>query len=600
MCGICGIAWQDKKLVERMKQRICHRGPDADGTYADKEVSLGHLRLAIIGLSEKGKQPMQYHDMFITFNGEIYNYQELQHELEQKGYSFTTGTDTEILLAGYEAWGEKMLHKLNGMFAFCIYDKKKKELFLARDRFGIKPLYYTETEKGLAFSSELTGLHDIIAKNIDKEALREFFTFRFTLGERTLMQDVKKLLPGTYLVYDLKQRSGTKGQWYQFKPARIPKEKLQDDQWCKEELRRRLKKAVERRMVADVPVSTFLSGGIDSSTITFFAREQNNNLNTFSMGFETTNELPYARMVSQTINTNHHEILLDKKDILKHIDKMMEHMDEPIGDPGFLPMLVLSQEVAKKNKVVLSGDGGDEVLTGYDRYKLFHYGWGLRHFALLKTENDIVKRLHSMRHKDAYEAFIEIIRLFEKDELEAFDIKEADARNYWNDKLKRNGKSLTRTEIAQVFDIGTLLPGDFFMKADKMSSAFGLEQRVPFLDHELVEFCFALPMKKKLHWWNEKKILKEIMMRELPEISKRRKHGFNVPIDYWFKNVLGKKLKLLLDKSTHNLYRKEHAYTLLERIKEKGNNYKENFVLAQKLWSLLIFELWYEKNIGKK
>lgn len=554
----------------------------------------------------------------ITFNGEIYNYEEIRDELVEKGHSFATHSDTEVILAAYQEWGAACLSKFKGMWAFCIYDKRRQQLFLSRDRFGIKPLYYVHEMAGsrknikggkrrrdgkkvthsFSFASEINALRGFtVEPRIDREGLSQFFTFRFTLGETTLLEGVKKLLPGHYLLYDLKKGAVAEyKRYYTLKPARLDDEAKRNSAAYRDGLRQRLETAVERRMVADVPVACFLSGGIDSSILTLLAKRHNARLNTFSMGFETTNELPYARLVAEHVGTSHHELHLDERTILDHLDGMIAHMDEPIGDPGFLPMYVLSEEVTKHNKVVLSGDGGDEILTGYDRYKLFHYGWALRHLPVPSFGSDILKRLKAMRGKDEYRAFLEIIRLFEKGELERFGVREADGHAFWND-ASRIGR--TRVERAQAFDILTLLPGDFFMKADKMSSAFGLEQRVPYLDHELVEYAFALPLNEKLRRWNEKRILKAAYEDELPAaITRRRKHGFNVPIDHWFKGILGDELRTLLAESDHSLYRKAYAYELLDRIRRKGTDYTENFVLAQKLWSILVFERWYE-NVFK-
>lgn len=587
MCGICGLGWKDERLIKRMTKKLNHRGPDGHGTWTAPGASLGHTRLAIIDLSKRGAQPMRRGNLTITFNGEIYNYKAIKEELEAAGKKFTSGSDTEVLLAAYERWDEGMLDRLNGMFAFCIYDRKKRELFLARDRFGIKPLYYTQTSKGIAFASEISSLREVMGKSaIEENGLRQFFTFRFTLGETTMLKDVKKLLPGHWMRVKPASKKTEIKRWYQLK-----EQPLQDRpfSWWKRELRCHVEKAVERRMVADVPVSAFLSGGIDSSVITLLAKRHNEALNTFSMGFDTTNELRYAQTVAKSVWTNHRELTLDKETILQHLDGMVAHMDEPIGDPGFLPVYVLSKEVAKHNKVVLSGDGGDEILTGYDRYKLLKHGWHLRGMAFTDFGSDIGARLKAMRGKDEYGAFLEIIRLFDTEELERLGVKEWDARPWWKEAIGR-----TKVERAQSFDILTLLPGDFFMKADKMSSAWGLEQRVPFMDHELVEFAFSMPLKHKLQVWNEKKALKKAFKNDLPRaIIKRHKHGFNVPIDHWFKTTLGKRLRELLKKSDHGLYDKKYALELLKRMKSKGTNYKENFMIAQKLWSILVFELWY-------
>ena len=587
MCGINGFNWSDKKLITQINNTVKHRGPDDGGTFVDSAVSLGHSRLSIIDLSKKGKQPMKRPKYVITFNGEIYNYKEIRKELRE--YKFKSNSDTEVIIYAYDKWKEKCLEKFNGLFAFCIYDTKKKELFLARDRFGIKPLYYINKSKKFAFCSEIKGLLNLLEKKeIDKEGLAQFFNFRFTLGETTLVKDVKKLLPGHYLLFDLKNKKIKKyEQYYELQKQQI---KNKSFAYYKKKTRELLDKSVKRRMVSDVPVACLLSGGIDSSIITALAKKYNSDLNTFSIGFDTTNELPSARLASNAIKTNHREYKIDKNNVLRYLKDMVYHMDEPIGDPGFLPIFVLSKEVKKHNKVVLSGDGGDEVFCGYDRYKMYHYGRYLKNAVFHDFGNDILKRFKKMKGKDSFNAFFEIIRLFDNTELKKLGISKVNGKKFWQNKYP------AQVLNAQEFDINTLLPNDFFMKADKMSSAFGLEQRVPFLDHELVEFAFSIPLKYKLMLWNEKYILKEAFRGKLPrKIINRRKHGFDVPIDYWFKNVLAEKLKKLLKTNNHKLYKQEHVLRLLIKIKKTGKKYKLNFILAQKLWSILVFEMWYER-----
>lgn len=522
----------------------------------------------------------------ITYNGEIYNFRELREQLRE--YAFESESDTEVLIYAYDKWGPKCLEKLNGMFAFGIYDKRKEELFLARDRFGIKPLYYINPSNRFAFASEIRALRTLLRNpKIDPKGVQQFFNFRFTVGETTLIKGVKKLLPAQYLIYDLKKKQlSAKKQYYALRSGEF--DGTFDD--AQKRIRQLVQKSVERRMVSDVPVACLLSGGIDSSIITTLAKKHSNRLNTFSIGFDTTNELPFARQVAQSLETNHHEFMLKKDEVLGQVQGMIAHMDEPIGDPGFLPVFVLSEKVKQKNSVVLSGDGGDEVFCGYDRYKMFQYGLTLRRFLPFDLNNDVLKRIKSMRGKKPAHAFFEAIRLFDEDELGKLGIDPIDPEEYWEEFAQ------DPTTNAQLFDLHTLLPNDFFMKADKMSSAFGLEQRVPFMDHELVEFAFSLPREWKLKGWNEKYILKKAFEHMLPkEITARRKHGFDVPIDYWFKGVLGEQLKVLIEKSEHAYYDKEYAFELIDRMQKQGKGYKHNFILAQKLWSLLVFELWVQQ-----
>ncbi len=585
MCGIIGFDWKDEELLKESRDLISHRGPDDCGDYFSDGVSLGHRRLSIIDLSKRAKQPMKLLGRYVVvYNGEIYNYKEIKKELKE--YDFKTRSDTEVLVYAYDKWGKYFLNKLNGMFAFCIYDKKKGEFFLARDRFGIKPLYYIDDGK-FVFSSEMKSLLSFLDKReVSKEGLKQFFNFRFTLGKTTLIAGINKFLPAHYMVYDVGDKKVREYERY----YKLKKQTIGDKSFIfyKKRLKKLMKESVERRMVADVPVACLLSGGIDSSIITGLAKKFNDSLNTFSIGFDTTNELPYANKVANYFKTNHHEFKINKDNVEKYLDDMVYHMDEPIGDPGFLPIFVLSKKVSEYNKIVLSGDGGDEVFCGYDRYKMFHYGEFLKHFVFFDFNNDVLKRLMKMKGKNAYSSFFETIRLFDNEELNKLGVEKYDGSIFWRNDYNKEVLN------AQEFDIKTLLPNDFFLKADKMSSAFGLEQRVPYMDHELVEFAFSIPLKYKLRLWNEKHVLKKSFEKFIPkEIIKRRKHGFDVPIDYWFKDILGKKLKRLLDKNNHNLYKKDYIYKLLYKIKKTGDNYKLNFILAQKLWSILMFEIWY-------
>lgn len=581
MCGIVGMikngndlfnTLSDYKIISKLINKIKHRGKDGYGHFADDKILLGHVRLSVLDLSKRAKQPMKINGYVITYNGEIFNYKELKKELEED-YIFKTESDTEVILYAYKKWGVNCLNKFNGMFAFCIYDMEKNQLFLARDRFGIKPLYYIE--KNFIFCSELVPLIPFSEKVIDEEALKQYFNFRFTLNDRTIVKGIKKLEPGHYLIYDLGNKEITKERYYYFKPT-----------FNKKSLREQIEDSVKLRLISDVPVAILLSGGLDSSIITYHAASHNNDkINTFSVGFETTNELPYAKKVAEMFNTNHHEIIITEEDVINNLKDIIMHIDEPIGDPGIIPVYLLSKEVSKYNKVVLSGEGADEIFCGYDRYKLLRYGKYLRYIPFT-FGNDILKRIKNMRGKNEAERFFEVIRLFDKEELSKLGIENYDINKIWS---YQYGCEITN---AQYFDLMTLLPNDFFMKADKMSSAFSLEQRVPFMDYRLVEYAFTLPLNMKLKRWNEKFILKREYKDKLPFI--RKKHGFDVPIDYWKLKTI---LKEYLDKSSHNLYNKEYIYELLN--KKYTKNYKLNFYLAQKLFSILVFEMWYSEVFQK-
>jgi asparagine synthase (glutamine-hydrolysing) len=588
MCGINGITKKNKILIQKMNSLIVHRGPDDSGLFCEKNLTLGHVRLSIQDLSSAGKQPFIYKHYTIVFNGEIYNFNELKEELISLGCQFKSKTDTEVILAAYDIWGVHAFEKFNGMWAFCIYDSKKNVLILSRDRFGKKPLYYSLLDGVLSFSSEIKALKETLSEiKINNDSLNEFFTYRFTFGEKTMIKDIHNFKPGSYAIFDLQKKEFTfKKNFYEIKVYR----NRDSFNKAKNSIVSQLDSSVKLRMVSDVPVACFLSGGLDSSLITYFAKKYNKNLHTYSIGFDTTNELSYAKIVATALKTNHHEILVDKDSILKYIEDMVYHMDEPIGaDPGFLPIFVLSKEVSKDYKVVLSGDGADEIFIGYDRYKFLQYGRFLKHLAF-PSKNQIMDRLSSIKNKNDRDSFFEITQVFSKQEMKKLGLSYSIDKSSWSEK---NLPLLTK---AQLFDINHLLTKDFFMKADKMSSAFGLEQRTPFMDYKLVEYGLSLPISYKLNFWNEKHILKKIGKALLPkEIAKRRKHGFNVPIDYWFETTLGDKLVSLLKKNTHNLYNKKYVLCLLEDLKNNTTGFKSRNIIAQKLWSVLIFEMWYDR-----
>lgn len=615
MCGIIGISIANKTAITKATSCLKHRGPDAQQvcTFTKPALSLGHARLSILDLSNAANQPFTHGDLTIVFNGEIYNFNKIKQQIVQENpqAKFKTTSDTEVILHAYQLWGEQALENFNGMFAFAIFNKKTNELFLARDRFGIKPLYFTkpnnETKMPFAFSSEINALTKLLEdtttfiKQINKTALTEFFNYRYTVGENTMLENIHKFLPGHYMKVALPTAKTKRPQIIEYKAWYSLEKQLKKQtpvkltyKQAQIKLKEKIKNAVKLRMVSDVPVATFLSGGLDSSVISTLAKKHNPKLNTFSIGFETTNELEFAKLLAKHIKSKHHILKTNQQTLKTYIPKMITHMDEPIGDPGFLPILYLSEQVAKKNKVILSGDGADEILCGYERYKLLKYGKFLAPIAeFLPSTNNIIARLKNMHQKDDANAFFEIIRAFEETELKKLNIpslkiKFADLPNH------------STINKAMVFDIHTLMPNDFFMKSDKMSSAFGLEQRVPFMDHNVVEFAFSLPDTYKLKLLREKAILKDAFKHKIPpQITKRQKHGFNVPIDHWFANELGEELRTMLNKSTHKLYNTEYVLELLHDIKQedvtdkKSHSIANRFIIAQKLWTIYVFEIWY-------
>jgi asparagine synthase (glutamine-hydrolysing) len=597
MCGIFGFNAHDPELLARMSRSLAHRGPDDEGAYADPEVSLGHRRLSIIDVSERGHQPMASGDgsLRLVYNGEVYNFQELRAELLKEGFQFRSHTDSEVVLAAYQHFGRRSLDRLNGMFAFAIYDRPKKKLFLARDRLGVKPLYYFWDGRRLLFASELKALLEgSIPRRLNRGALAQFFTYRFNYGADTLFENVFKLPPGHFLTFDLAAgRIEELGPWWKV-PLRSDRRESVDD--LARELRELLEDSVSRRLVADVPLGFFLSGGLDSSIITGIAASRGARLETFSAGFDTTNELPYAAIAARHFGSDHHEIRIGDE-ALDLLDDMIYHMDEPVGDAAFLATLILSREARKRVKVVLAGEGADELFAGYERYKVAVYGNALSFLipgfvkpilarTWLPTENG--RRLaRLLAGKSREERYLEVIRLFSTDDLEEMAVAASNGAHLLEGDLLR---------AIQYFDLETVLPNDFFLKADKMSSAFGLEERVPFLDYRVVELAFQMPSRAKLRLGEEKRVLKRAFSDLVPpEILRRRKHGFNVPMDHWLKGPLGHRLRKLLEEDAHDLYRKKPILDMLDRFQGTGTSYRANFYVAQKLWSVLVFELWHRR-----
>lgn len=590
MCGICGFNWDNKNLIIKINKALRHRGPDDSGYYINDNISIGHSRLSIIDLSEKGKQPIhnENNSVWISFNGEIYNYKEIKVELEKKGHAFYTNTDTEVIIHAYEEYGYACLNLLNGQFAFCIYDQDKEELFLARDRFGIKPLYYFIKDGTFIFASELKAILQYkIKREINRKALNQLFTYRYTIAPYTILKHIFKLNPSHYLKFNLKTNQISIKRYFTLNINNKQPYSLKN---IPSKLFELINDSVKLRMIADVPVCSFLSGGLDSSIITGLATKYNSKINTFSVGFETSSELKYAKIVSDYFNTIHHQLIITNEDFLNNIDKMIYYMDEPIGDAAFFPTMLISELVSRQFKVVLAGEGADEIFGGYDKYKMFYYGKKLsKIIPKMNYRYDILKRISKYSELTDKEGYIETIRVFDSEESNKMNLKPVILKKYWNN----NGNTFQKM---QFFDINTVLPEDFFMKADKMSSAYGLEERVPYMDHRIVSFGLNLPTHLKLFGWNEKYLLKKSFSKFLPKtIIKREKRGYNAPMGDWFKNVLRYRFIDLINEKNHHLYKKDFAKSIFTKVINSNYNYKRNFLMLQKCWTIFVFEEWYKE-----
>ncbi len=628
MCGITGIfafnpiGRMHLIHLEEATMKLEKRGPDAHQTWFDDTVGLGHRRLSIIDTSDAANQPMKDSNgrYSIVFNGEIYNYKSLRKSLQDIGVTFQTESDTEVLLQAYMAWGEDCLDRLNGFFAFAIYDSIEKSFFLARDRYGIKPLYYFLDDHKLLFGSEMKALLAFnIPKEIDKTALHLYFQLTYIPAPKTIFSGVKKLQPGEYLL--IKEGKVEFKSYY--KIPHFDQPNLTDFDNAKGQLVDALRASVHRRLVADVPLGAFLSGGVDSSVIVALASEEVKDLKTYSIGFKDNDyfdETAYAKLVAEKYKTDHHTFSLSNDDLLGCVDQVLNYIDEPFADSSALPVYILSQLTRKHVTVALSGDGADEIFSGYNK----HTAWLLSHEK--SNANAFISSfapLWDILPKSRYTSFTDTIRKLNKF---ATLLKMKDSEKYWflasfisdhkiqnllkEDWLgdtselglfKRSILSPIKSgEINGVLqnDSRMVLEGDMLAKVDRMSMANGLEVRVPFLDPEVVKLAFQMPGEFKISGKYRKIILREAFRKFLPEeLYTRPKHGFEVPLISWFK----KELKSRLDEVVFNQEKIESQgifnWDEIKRIKQKLYSLDPGDVHIQ-IWSLLVFQIWY-KNYFK-
>jgi asparagine synthase (glutamine-hydrolysing) len=624
MCGICGMVNSDfektveQPLIKKMCDAIYHRGPDDDGIYVHKNVGIGMRRLSIIDLVT-GKQPISNEDgsVWIVFNGEIYNHKHIRNELEARGHIFSTNTDTETIVHAYEEYGRDCVQKLNGMFAFAIWDNRKKQLFLARDRIGIKPLYYYFDKKKFIFGSELKSILKVkdIPKRIDLTALDNFLTFEYIPAPLSIFEDIKKLPPGHTLI--LKNNSISIQQYWDLQVKANQFENKQAEQ----NLTELLQDAVKIRLMSDVPLGAFLSGGVDSSTlVALMSQVMDQPVKTFSIGFEdqTYNELNYARMIAKKFNTEHHEFII-KPNAVELADNLLQFLDEPFGDFSIFPTYLVSKMAREYVTVVLSGDGGDELFAGYDTYiadRMAGYytkfpGWFRNGFisrileavppspkkkGLINRAKRFVEgmRLPEDLHHTRWMIFLQQM---ERELLFTNDIKggmvEKDSykfiRNYFNNVIPQSDDKINQQMYV---DVKTYLVDNILVKVDRMSMATSLEARVPFLDHRFAEFAATVPGNKKLQGKKSKLILKQSMEELLPkEILYRGKEGFSIPIKNWIKEDLK---PMMMDILSADKIKREGFFNVdfVEKLKREHLNGVENH--SHRLWALMIFGKWHD------
>jgi len=628
MCGIVGIFDIKEKreinrdLLSRMNESQHHRGPDEGGLHIEAGLGFGHRRLSIIDLTS-GQQPMVSHDKnaVLTYNGEVYNFLELRKELEDLGFVFQTHCDTEVILYAWQAWGESCVDRLRGMFAFAIWDRDQQTLFLARDRLGVKPLYYAELPSGqFIFGSELKSLkeHPELPKTLDPTAVEDYFGFGYVPDPKTIYKNVYKLEPGYCLTIKRGSKTYQPRQYWDVKFTPRPP---QDEKATGEELIERLREAVKIRMVADVPLGAFLSGGVDSSAVVaMMAGLSNDHINTCSISFgdPAFNESQFAAQVAERYHTAHRVEQVDPDDF-SLIDQLAGLYDEPYADSSALPTYRVCELAKKQVTVVLSGDGGDENLAGYRRYRWHTYEEQMRSwlpdnirkpvFGLLGQvypKADWAPKIFRAKStfesiaRDSMEGYFHSVSV-QSDEFRSklfSNQLKGDLQGYQAVDVFRRHVDKAPTEsplsMVQYLDIKTYLPGDILTKVDRASMAHALEVRVPLLDHKLVEWMAGLQPDMKLRGREGKYIFKKSLENYLPDdILYRPKMGFSVPLNAWFKGPLKDKVQesLLGETMTHcGLF--NHSF--LEYIINQHQSGRRDY--SSPIWSLLMFEAFLRTN----
>ncbi len=627
MCGITGIyAFNEVGRffsinTHKSNEQLQHRGPDFAKLYSSYYAGLGHRRLSIIDLNPEAHQPMSDETgrYTIVFNGEIYNFKSLRKDLEAKGCTFRSMSDTEVLLQLYINEGKACLQKLNGFFAFAIYDEVENSLFLARDRYGIKPLFYAQDEDKLIFASEMQAILAYnIDVNLDTVSLFQFLQLNYVPAPHTIYKQVYKLMPGTSL--SIKDKKVKINQWY--KPKLLFQEHLKFSNYdeAKLQLLSLLEDSVKERMVSDVPLGAFLSGGIDSSTVVALASKFTDQLNTFSIGFKNEplfDETKYANMVAKQYDTKHTVFNLHTDDYFEHIFDILDGFAEPFADSSALPFYILSKKTRQKATVALSGDGADEVFAGYHKYmgELKARQQGIMTSALgqmmpvleklPKSRNtywgNLFRRMHRLASSlelNAAERYwflsswateAQVTNMLHPDLLESIDFAEYERRKQT---LLGDIKGGDINEVL-LNDVKMLLPNDMLFKVDSMSMRHGLEVRVPFLDHRVVEFAFRLPAEYKIKGNMKKRILQDTVKPLLPKaLYKRPKQGFDVPLAKGYKTDLSEWVSSCLSTELveeQKIFRPEYISHLKKTI-DQTMNFDQNQV-----WGVLTLQHWWKK-----
>lgn len=603
MCGINGFTFRDEQLAADMNAETKHRGPDGSRTWSAEGITFGHNRLAIIDPSAASDQPMTSHNGRYTmvYNGELYNFRDIKKELEEDGVRFKSSGDTEVVLAAYVAWGPKCLGKFNGMFAIAIWDAERRELFLARDHAGIKPLYYSELNGALIFSSEIKGLlvHSGVSRRISRDSFNHYFRLLYVPEPLTMYEDVFKLPQGSYAFY----QNGTLTITKYLKPV-APKT-TRNAAETTSSIEKTIDEAVERQLVSDRPLGVYLSGGIDSSVLLDAMSRKHSKIKTYSVGFtlgsheETekfNSDFDLARRTAEHYRTDHHEVLLSSDQALANFEKVIWHMDEPISNATAWALFALSEKTKPSATVVLCGDGGDELFGGYDRYRLAYISsW---YQMLPRPMTTLFGVFNSSLHKAGIRPWIDryALFLFQKDKVVSRVIASTMynkhvTRSFFERYMKdQNGK--TFEEVLMNTDRQTWLVDFALMLGDTMSMAHGIEARVPLLDREVVDLALSIPAAEKLSFRQTKKLLKQAFSRRLPAyLFSQPKRGFFTPAAKWlrhpeFQKYADNVLSPDFYAPTAKLFDWNEIETMLARHID-GSVYNLTMI-----WALLTFQVW--------
>lgn len=624
MCGIAGFTrfnhpTGDQNTLKAMGQAIYHRGPDAGGEYLDDYVGLCHRRLSILDLSEAGNQPMYSADgnLVIVFNGEIYNFQTLRDNLIAKGHSFNNQTDTEVLLALYQQEGEALVNKINGMFAFAIWDKANRTLFMARDRLGKKPIYYYVDQGYFVFASELKSLLTLpnIPRVIRPDAVCDFFTYQYVPDPKSIFENIFKLEPGHTLTITA---DGIRKQ--QYWDVSFKTQLTDSEDTIANQLLEKINDSTRIRMTSDVPLGAFLSGGIDSSGVVgLMAQNSAEPVTTCSIGFDSEkyDEVEFAKATAQQFKTNHHEFTV-RENVADNLEKIVAYFDEPFADPSLVPTYFVSQLARQKVTVALAGDGGDECFAGYSKYAIDELENRLRNMfpefihtkvfrplaSILKNVNNPLLRkaktlLATLGHSPAYGFYL--TNAFFREDLWGELIKpeykqQLGSYNPANITLDNYNKADGPDHLSKILytDFKTYLPGDILVKVDRMSMANSLEVRAPLLDYQIVEFAAQIPSALKLHEGSKKHILKKAFSKLLTnDTLYRKKMGFSVPLAQWLREEIKPQAEKILFKCQSGL----PDYFDMAKVRKLWNDHQADADNSQELWSMLMFQMWYNRYL---